>query len=131
MSYLRFAGPSIDWQSHVEVGIFTAAYDLRDGGTLPDYEYERLVALLDWFSEHLRRPARFARSMRRPWGAICWFRPTAREHLSRAHEMAALLRDHDVLIRMIKTRRVGYVVYEDEHQVVAEPYADTLRRGAA
>lgn len=123
--YLRFVSSEIDWESGVEAGIFTAAFRLRDGGSLPDYEYERLVALLGWFDEHLRRPARFSRSWRGARRAICWFRPTAGRHLSKAHEMASLLRDHDVPIRMTKTARVGYVVYEDEHQVVAEPFADT------
>jgi hypothetical protein len=30
---------------------------------------------------------------------------------------------------MIKSRKVGYVVYEDEHQIVAEPFSDmSIRR---
>jgi hypothetical protein len=28
-------------------------------------------------------------------------------------------------VRTIKAKRVGYVVYEDEYQIVAEPFADT------
>ncbi len=27
-------------------------------------------------------------------------------------------------MRTLKAKRVGYVVYEDEYQVVAEPFAD-------
>ena len=28
-------------------------------------------------------------------------------------------------MRTLKAKRVGYVVYEDEYQIVAEPFADT------
>ncbi len=39
--------------------------------------------------------------------------------------MVAMLQHHHVPVRMLKTERVGYVVYEDKHQIVAEPYAET------
>jgi len=41
------------------------------------------------------------------------------------HEMVALLKHHDLPVRMIKTARPGYVVYEDEFQIVAVPFADS------
>lgn len=40
-------------------------------------------------------------------------------------EMVLLLEHHDVPIRMVKTTRPGYVVYEDEFQIVAVPFADS------
>ena len=123
--YLRFVSSTIYWASGVEAGIFIAAYELRDDASLPDYEYERLAGLLSWFDRHLREPARFSRGWRGGRRAVCWFRPTASLHISKAHELAALLREHGVPVRMIKTAKVGYVVYEDEHQIVAEPFADT------
>jgi hypothetical protein len=39
--------------------------------------------------------------------------------------MVAILENHDVWIEMLKTERPGYVVYKDEFQVVAEPFADS------
>ena len=39
-------------------------------------------------------------------------------------ELVAILETHGVAVRMLKAQRVGYVVYEDEYQVVAEPFAD-------
>ncbi len=39
--------------------------------------------------------------------------------------MVAILEENDVLIWRIKAQKVGCIVYEDEHQVVAEPWADT------
>lgn len=128
--YLRFVTAEIDPASRVEAGVFSAAYDLYYGGRLPEYEKERLRDIFDWFDLYLKEPTRFYRSWRRPRGAICWFRPTAREHLARAHEMADILEENGVFVWRVKSPKVGYVVYQDEHQVVAEPVADIcFRRG--
>jgi hypothetical protein len=39
--------------------------------------------------------------------------------------MVAILEAHDVKVEMLKTTKPGYVVYEDEFQVVAEPFSDS------
>jgi hypothetical protein len=36
-----------------------------------------------------------------------------------------ILDNHGVPARTLKATQVGYVVYEDEYQIVAEPFADT------
>ena len=59
---------------------------------------------------------------------VRWFKPSAREHIARAYEMVCLLEQNGVYVQAIKTRRPGYIVYQDEHQVVAEPFADGLLR---
>jgi len=38
--------------------------------------------------------------------------------------MAYLLEENSFAVRVFRSRRVGYIVYEDEHQVVAEPFSD-------
>jgi len=38
--------------------------------------------------------------------------------------MVYILEQHNVYVRVLKTDRPGYIVYEDEHQVVAEPFAN-------
>lgn len=48
---------------------------------------------------------------------------SAVEHISRVRSLVAILEHHGVSVRMLKTGRVGYVVYEDEYQIVAEPFA--------
>jgi hypothetical protein len=57
---------------------------------LPDYEDERLARLLWWFETYLKIPYRFSRSKRRSPQpkAVCWFKPTAAEHIARMFEMA-------------------------------------------
>ena len=124
--FLRFVVYEIDWESRVTSGIFTAAYRLYYADSLPDYEDERLARLLSWFNSHLETPTRFSRKPRRSSAArgVCWFKPTAKEHIARIFEMRLILEENGVLTRMLKASKVGYVVYEDEHQMVAEPFAD-------
>ncbi len=82
-----------------------------------------------WFNKNLGKPTRFTASKppfyRKKNKAICWFKHTASEHLARVRELAAILDNHGVPVRTLKAKRVGYVVYEDEYQIVAEPFADT------
>jgi hypothetical protein len=33
-----------------------------------------------------------------------------------------------VHVKLMTTKRVGYVVYEDEHRIVAEPFRKELKR---
>ena len=125
--YLRFVVPDIDEDSQKELGVFQAVHKLRDQGTLYSYEEEEHDRIRKWFDENLERPLRFTAS-KPPYHAkkskaISWFRDTAQEHLSRVRSLVAILQNHAVAVRMIKSDRVGYIVYEDEYQIVAEPFA--------
>ena len=55
---------------------------------------------------------------------MCWFKPTATEHIAKVREISCILQQNGVYVRLIKAQRPGYVIYEDEYQVVAEPFAD-------
>ena len=55
---------------------------------------------------------------------MCWFKSSATEHIAKIYEMAYLLEENGYAVRRFQERRVGYIVYEDEHQVVAEPFSD-------
>jgi len=92
---------------------------------LSDPEYAAVADLMSWFRGNLSGP--FEYRLRARWRAprsICWFRCTAHEHLARARELATILEDRDVFIRTIKCYKTGYVLYEDEVQVLAQPFAD-------
>jgi hypothetical protein len=47
---------------------------------------------------------------------------TAQKNISVESGLVAILRNHGVIVHMLKTDRVGYVVYEDEYQIVAESF---------
>ena len=126
--YLRFVVAKKDQESARELGIFQAFFRLRDRGELYSYEEEQYDLVRQWFNQNLARPTRFTASKppfyRKPHRAICWFKDTARAHLGWAWSMVAMLQHHQVPVRLLKAQRVGYVVYEDDYQIVAEPFAD-------
>lgn len=124
---LRFVIDRVSPDSGRRLGIFHAAYAMRRGVEMPACERERLERLVGWLGRNTVRPPRFALS-RRPHAkeqAISWFRHTSLRHLAHARELANVLAANGVMVHEIRTRRPGYVVYEDDIQVVAYPFADT------
>ena len=125
-TYLRFVVADIHEESGKELGVFHAVLGLREAGKLDEHEKELHDSTRQWFNENLEKPTRFTASKppfyRKPSKAISWFKDTAKDHLSHIRELVAILQNHGVSVRMLKTERVGYVVYEDEYQIVAEPF---------
>ncbi len=44
---------------------------------------------------------------------------------ARIHELAELLDRYDVGSEIVTSERPGYVIYEDDAQIIAEPFRDT------
>ncbi len=128
LMFIRFSSGEIDDDSQVAAGLFCAAYNLSDVARLSAHDHAELAELMRWFRLHLKGP--FEHRLRKPWRAphsICWFKSHACEHVKRAWLMMNVLERNDVFKRMIKARTVGYVIYEDEAQVLAQPSADVRR----
>ena len=126
--YLRFVvADYIHEDSQRQLGVFQAVADIRRWGWLSPYEEEQHDVLREWFNVHLEKPSRFTASKppyyRKQSKAISWFKDSAKEHIARARSLVRILENHGVSATTIKTRRVGYVVYEDEYQITAEPFA--------
>jgi hypothetical protein len=109
-------------------GVFKAASMIR--GTLaaqPTCAAE-LAEQLEWFEANLAEPTRFSTS-RHPRAretAVSWVKERAREQVRRLRLLVALVEETgDVRIDELRTERPGYIVFEDGHQVVALPFADT------
>ena len=122
--FIRFVCSDIDERSLKSAGLFFAASKLRWSEAIPEYEMEALIELRDWFNIHLPSPFDYLPRHARYDRAICWFKSDAREHLAKAWELIELLERNDIFIWAIKSRRTGYVYYEDEAQVFARPYDD-------
>lgn len=130
MAFVRFVISSKNPDSGVADGIFGGVYDLLDRDELSSLERLNLEQNSKWFNSNLQKPARFNRSKskgyyRRNTRGIAWFRDTASEHIARMHQMKQIVEEHGYTVEVITEDRVGYLVYEDEHQVIAEPFADT------
>jgi hypothetical protein len=130
MGFIRFVLAKDDPDSGVEEGVFRLAYRLRDDSEVSAQDRQTLTEILDWFETHLPSPARFNRTTskgfyRRATRGIAWFRDTATDCAARMHQLRDILEAHGHHVSMIRETRIGYVVYEDDFQVVAEPFADT------
>ncbi|WP_282610184.1 hypothetical protein [Pelagibius sp. Alg239-R121] len=128
--FLRFVrSKTVDGLAARE-GFFCAAYELRENATLDRHSLERLETLLAWFRKHLTIPNKFNKSTskgayRRDAKGLSWFKPNAKDALAKSFELISLLEENGCRIEMLKSKRIGYIVYEDESQVVAEPFSDT------
>ena len=81
----------------------------------------------DWFKQSLPVPDRMSRS-KRPHAhrvALSWYKDSAAEHIRRMRTLAGLLGAHGYTVEMLRTNRLGFIVYEDDTQIAAEPFADT------
>lgn len=128
--FLRFVTETIDANTGVKRGIFPAAYALHKEGGVAEPDQSALASLLDWFEENLPIPNRFNRTKskgfdRKATKGISWIRESASEHIAKLWEITRLLERNGCHISMIRTDRPGYIVYEDDIQVVAEPFSDT------
>lgn len=126
---IRYVTNWRDADSQQAAGLFMAAQSLEESNRLAPEDRTTLSELDRWFDANLKKPTRLRRSRKphRQNKAISWFRETATEHLARAESMITLLGHYGVRFRAVRTCRPGYVVYEDEFQVVAEPFVDTDR----
>jgi hypothetical protein len=126
--YLRFVVAEIDVDSGRALGVFHAVGYLRDEGKLDRCEEDQHDKVREWFNENLEVPTRFTAAKppfhRKKKRAICWFKDTAIEHLAHVRQLVEILQNHGIQVRTLESKRVGYVVYEDEYQIVAEPFAD-------
>jgi hypothetical protein len=125
--YIRFVTSEIHPDSGRRLGVLNALGYLRDDGKLLPWEHDRADEIMGWFNTYLERPASFNRSARphRVEKALSWFKDGAADHIALMREMAGILESHGVEVEAITTDRPGYITYEDDHQIAAEPFADT------
>jgi hypothetical protein len=118
--YIRFVIGRKDEDSNVEQGIFQAAGLALEWQDITGSDADELSELRAWFSENLERPTSFGRDRLRL--GICWFKTGATEHISRIWEMVHILERNGIYVKKIRSDRPGYMIYEDEWQIVAEPF---------
>ncbi|MCL6283047.1 hypothetical protein M3P21_05820 [Ruegeria sp. 2012CJ41-6] len=113
-------------------GFFQAASEVVNNPLADALIVARIDMLREWFADHLEVPNRFSRSSSKGYylretRGLSWFKPTAIEHISKAFELKSILEESGYAIDVLKENRIGYVVYEDEHQIIAEPFAETSK----
>jgi hypothetical protein len=123
--YVRFTIPSDTNRPRgsVATGIIHAAWRLAEDHRFAPWAYELLREHIDWYNAHVPVPRDI-----RLGRAICWFRPEAREAISRAWQIAELVEAIGVSVRVYRKQRPGTIVYEDAFQVTALPWQTTFVR---
>lgn len=120
--YLRLALTEPDEESFQGRGVFTSAYELLNSGELSPEDSAFLKTLIVWFEQNLPLPDRSRLESR----AIFWFKVGAGETADRAWELARFLKRHGPRVELLRTRRPGRIVYEDDAQIAAVPFRDTF-----
>jgi hypothetical protein len=120
--FLRFVVGTEAENAYWLTGLFTVARKLRDEGQLYAYESDWLEEIFEWFNAHLPCPPFDRKRRSGEWtaDAVSWFRDDAGEPVKHMWELVALLQEHGVQVRVVKTDKPGKIVYADECQVVAE-----------
>jgi hypothetical protein len=105
------------------MGLFQALNEARGNPDSPDWALKELSVINSWFSANLAVPDRFQRG---GWkgGAqpgLSWFKDTAEEHIRQMHRLKTALEECGVHVDVFTTRDPGEIIFQDQHQVVAEP----------
>lgn len=127
MDFVRFVIAAQDSDSGRRQGLFQAISDLEYAGVLLPHEQESYDAAYEWFRHNLKKPKALTRS-NKPHAkavALSWFKDSAIEHIARMRQIAVILQAHGVHAEMIRSSRPGYIVYEDNFQIAAEPFNDS------
>jgi hypothetical protein len=118
--FVRFVVGRKDEDSHFEQGIFQAAARALEWQNITGSDADELNELRGWFSKNLKAPTSFGRDKLRL--GICWFKTGSADHISRIWEMVNILERNGIYVKKIRTDKPGYLIYEDEWQIVAEPF---------
>jgi hypothetical protein len=124
---IRFVIQENDKESGRRQGLFQALSDLEYAHALLPDEQALYDEIYNWFRSNLKKPTSFSRSSKPHVKnvAISWFKDSAVEHIAKMRQLASILEAHGIIVDTVKTERAGYIVYEDAHQIAAEPFRET------
>jgi len=125
--FIRFRISEKDLGSGKPKGLFAAIDDLEQAGELSSYELDHLKSLDRWFNKNLPVPTALSKSGK-PHAtpiALSWFKDSASGYISKMRDIAGILEEHGISVTMLYTQKPGYIVYEDDFQVAAQPFPDT------
>lgn len=118
--YIRFVVGGDDEHHRLLSGIITEARLLRDRGGLHPYAEEQLEDIFHWFNTHLPCPPFSSSDW--PRDVVSWFKDSAESPIAKMHELAAMLEQHDLTVRILRSRNPGKLYYEDDYQIVVEEW---------
>lgn len=123
--YVRFVCfRSVEGHTRQRLGLFQALDQARQSDVAAGWALAELGECNGWFSKNLKVPDRFSRDgWKRPGQpGLSWFKSwAAEEHIQVMHRFKRAAEECGVHVETLTTRDPGHVIYEDKHQIVAEP----------
>jgi hypothetical protein len=116
--YIRFVVGSDSDSPRTQSGLFTEAEYLRKNGLLESYQEKLVTDIFKFFNDNLPCPP----YSKKKWSidAISWFKDTACEYIDKMRDLAVILEENNLIVRVLKTDRLGMILYEDEFQIVSQ-----------
>jgi len=127
--YLRFETKELDKRSGKMKGIFTLSYQLIENNELSDIDEMKIKNILSWFSKYLPVPDKFSKKKNdahKNHHGISWMKSDAKEAIEYFWKLKIILDNVGHNIEVLKVKNPGKVVYEDNFQLVAEPYGKKI-----
>lgn len=123
--YIRFVCYQLVESQRQRLGLFQALDEARGCDFAPSWALEQIEEIYGWFKKNLAAPALFSRGGWKGWGqpGLSWFKPVAVEHIRQMHQLKLALEACGVHVDVLTTRDPGYIIWQDQHQLVAEPGA--------
>jgi hypothetical protein len=123
--YIRFVCYQKVESQRQRLGLFQALDQARGSDFAPSWALKELGEISGWFKANLPVPAQFSRGGWKGRGqpGLSWFKPVAKEHIRQMHRLKLALEACGVHVDILTTRDPGVIIWQDQHQLVAEPGA--------
>lgn len=120
--YIRFVCFRLVEGQRQRLGLFQALDEARDCDFAPAWALRQIGEIYGWFKQNLTVPGKFELS----WGGrgrpgLSWFKPVAAEHIKQMHHLKLAVEECGVHVEILTTRNPGSIIWQDEHQLVADP----------
>ena len=121
--YIRFVCYRQVESQRQRLGVFQALDEARESDFAPPWALKELGELYGWFKDNLTVPGQFSRGGWKGRGqpGLSWFKPVADEHIRQMHCLKVALEACGVHVDILTTRDPGTIIWQDRHQIVAEP----------
>jgi hypothetical protein len=123
--YIRFVCYRQVESQRQRLGLFQALDEARENDFAPDWALKEIGEIYGWFGKNLAVPQQFSRGGWKGRGqpGLSWFKPVAEEHIRQMHRVKIALEACGVHVDILTTRDPGEIIWQDKHQIVAEPGA--------
>jgi len=122
-TYIRFVCSQTIGRQRSRLGLFAAIDEAVESKDAPGWAVAEARSLNAWFSANLAVPKAFSTGGHKGFGqpGLSWFKPSAAEHIRRMHALKVALEQCGIHVEVLTTREPGLIVWQDRHQIVAEP----------